>query len=184
MTPKVSIPKSNANAGAPAPKSPNILLVRAADVKTFPTRDPKGVLLTTVLELNPTAKAIALYATPSTISRTDAAEGDPDAKGYIQSVTFDHPGDSLQVNEFAQNALNEDWLILTTECSDTTGTRLHGTLCNPMQFTIEEQDNNEGKKKTFTFTQPMRSQYKAAHYPGALPDVYDPVASGSAGGGV
>ncbi len=184
MTPKVSIPKTNANAGAPTPKSPNILLVVASDILTFPTRDAKGVLLTTDLALKPDAKAISLYATPMSISRTDSAEGDPDGKGWLQTVTFAHPGDSLQINEFAQNALNEDWIIITTECSDTTGTRLHGTPCNPMQYTIEEQDNNEGKKKTFTYTQSMRSQYKSAHYPGELPAVHAPVASGSAGGGV
>lgn len=183
MTPKVSVLKTNANAGAPSPKSPNILLVSTADVLTFPTRDAKGVLLTTDLALKPDAKAIAFYATPSTISRTDSAEGDPDAKGFIQTVAFDHPGDSLEANEFIQNAVNEDFLIITTECSDTSGTRLHGTLCNPMQFTIEEQDNNEGKKKTMTFTQSMRSQYKSAHYPGALPATYDGHA-GSANGGV
>lgn len=179
---KVSIPKAKGNPGAPEPKSPNIIFINTRDIDTFPSRDEKGVLITEDLTLKASEKAISLYATPSTINRWDTSEGDPDAKGWIQNLTFDHPGDELEFNEFLQNAIGEDFIIITKECADDKGTRLHGTPCNPMQFNAEGQDNNEGKKTTLTWASVQRSRFKSAHYRGALPEIADPAAESSGSG--
>lgn len=182
---KVSIPKSKGNPGAPEPKDPNIILINTRDIEAFPKRESGGVLITDDIELKSGEKAISLYATPSTINRFDSSEGEPDAKGFIQNLTFDHPGDELEFNEFVQNSIGEDFIIITKECANEKGVRLHGTPCNPMQFNVEGQDNNEGKKSTLTFATVQRSGFKSAHYRGALPELADPASdTGSSDGGL
>lgn len=170
---KVSIPKAKGNPGAPEPKDPNIILINTRDIETFPKRENGGVKIAEDIKLKDDAKAISLYATPSTINRFDTSEGDPDAKGFIQNLTFDHPGDSLEFNEFVQENLGEDFVIITKECATEKGVRLHGTPCNPMQFNAEGQDDNEAKKTTLTWASVQRSKFKAAHYYGEMPALAD-----------
>lgn len=181
---KVSIPKAKGNPGAPEPKDPNIILINTRDIETFPSRDSGGVRISDDITLKTGEKAIALYATPSTINRWDASEGDPDAKGFIQNLVFDHPGDELEFNEFVQENIGEDFVIITKECANEKGVRLHGTPCNPMQFNSEGQDNNEGKKTTLTWASVQRSKFKMAHYYGEIPELEDPAEEGSSGDGL
>lgn len=177
-----SVPKKGKSPGAPRPKNPTILIVNVNDVVADPARDDKGVLVTGDLELKEGATAIAIYATPSTISRGKTVEGDPDQEGLIDNVSFNHPGNDLEIDEFTQNYLGEGVLIITRECGDNLGTRLHGSICNPMRFTLEGQDNNEGVTNAFTFTQEQRSRFVAAHYRGALPAIAPESDSGSESG--
>ena len=98
----VSVPKTGVNPGRPKGKDPNIIIVRTDDVMNYPTRDANGVKNTAGqnLTIKPGASAIAIYATPSTIKRFDAIEGDPDAKGWIQNLEFEHPGDEVGFDEW------------------------------------------------------------------------------------
>lgn len=188
---KVSITKRG-TAGSPIAKDPNIILINVKDIAVdtagkptgFPTKDASGVKTTSNITLKSGAKAMALYATRSTIKRFDTSDGAEDAMGFVQNVEFETPGDLLEANEFIQNNLNEDFLILTTECSDATGTRLHGTPCNPMKIKFEQQDDNEGKKMTFKFASVQRSQFKMAHYAGTIPTIADYPTAGSGSGGI
>ncbi|MBC7382815.1 MAG: hypothetical protein H7296_07435 [Bacteroidia bacterium] len=177
---KVSIPKKPSG-GSPVPKGANIILIDVADlakdasgqVTGFPARDDKGVKMTGPFTLAALAKALFIQATPSTIKRMDTSEGGDDAMGFIQNVEFEKPGDELEFNEFVANNINTEWIIVTTECSDSTGTRVHGTPCNPMKLKFESKDDNEAKKATLKFTTPQRSKFKMGHYTGALPAVAD-----------
>lgn len=190
---KVSLPKASGSAAAPVPKDPNVILVDLKDVKQdpitgewtgYPARDGGGVKITGNILLNAAAKAVALYMTPTTISRNDTSEGDPDAVAFTQNFTGEHPGDELEFAEFIQNNINTDWLIISTECSESKGTRLQGTPCNPMKLTFEGQDDKDAKKGKLTFKQDQRSKFKSAHYYGALPARYDiaaPVESSESG---
>lgn len=191
---KVSIPKKSGGPGAPVPKEPNVIFILVKDlaedangnITGFPERDSQGVKSTSDIALKAGEKAQAVYITPSTINRFDSSEGDPDKMGWNSNFSGEHPGDELPFAEWLQNNLNEDFLILSKECGESSGSRLQGTPCNPMKVSVEGQDNNEGKFSTLTFASIQRSKYKMMHYTGSDPDIADDYAegSGSAGGGL
>jgi len=186
---KVSIPKKAGGAGSPVPKDPNVIFVRVRDIlnatgdyEGFPTRS--GVMSSGSLSLKEGEKAVGVYLTPITINRFDNSEGDPDKAGFISNFIGEHPGDESHFAEWLQENLNEDFIIISKECSDATGTRLQGTPCNPMKLAVEGQDNNEGKMSTLTFASIQRAKWKMMHYTGDMPDLADAASEGSAGGGV
>ena len=178
----VSVPKTGSNPGRPKGKNPNILIVRTQDIETFPARDANGVKSAegANLVLKTGANAIAIYATPSTIKRYDTGEGDPDAKGWIQNVEFEHPGDEVAFEEWKENNINENLAALTYRC-DGTGKKLHGTPCEPLQFEVEEQDDKDALKSMVKLKSLMRGA-KSMVYLGDLPSL--DTDSGSAGAGV
>lgn len=187
---KVSIPKK-AGAGAPTGKEPNVLFVKVSQIAKvdgeytgFPTRD--GVKSAAALALKANEEAVGVYITPTTINRFDSSEGDVDKKGWIHNFTGEHPGDETAFADWLEQNLNEDFVMITRECGDSNGTRLHGTPCNPMQFQAEGQDNNEGKMTTLTFASTQRSKFKSMHYVHDLPAIAADYVegSGSAGGGL
>ena len=192
---KVSIRKAaGGGAGTPVAKDPNVIFVRVRDLATdangvvtgFPTRDAQGILSTASFTMKDGEKAQAVYITPNTINRFDNSEGDPDKAGWTQNFQGEHPGDERPFAEWLQNNLNEDFIIVSKECSDSSGNRVHGTPCNPMKLQAEGQDNNEGKMSTLTFASVQRGKYKAMHYVHSLPAVADDYVegSGSSGGGL
>jgi len=178
---RVSIPKEQ-NGGAPLPKNSNIILMKLSDLDlaVFPARDALGIKIITDFVVTGEA-ALGLQVTAKTISRNDNSDGDTDAKGWIQNLAFDHPGDNVDVNEFLAEWLNEEIIAISRDCGDGEGTRMHGTPCNPLEMSVEEQDNAEGVKKTITLTSSQRGKYKSAHFSGAIPAL---AADGSGGGGI
>jgi hypothetical protein len=167
----VSIPKFKTGAGAAAPKDPNVIFVRASDVLTMPSRD--GVLSTSNIALKAGKKAVGVYLTPRSISRADSTDGEAadEMAGWIATVTGQRPGDDRHFAAWLQENVNEGMIIITKECGDAAGTRLHGTPCNPLYMAVEGQDNNEGIMSTLTYTQGQRSKYKTLHYAGTIPEL-------------
>lgn len=181
MYKRVSIPKKS---GTPRPKSSLITLIPFNDILTWPERTEDNLDVTGNITLKADAKAINLYATASTISRNDSTEGDPDAEGFIQNLVFDHPGNSKEFETFVQKFLGEPFIVITDECGDNSGRRLHGWKCNPIYFTPEEQDNNEAVKTTLTWATRLRSKLKSGYYLGEMPAVADVATEGSSDGGL
>ncbi|WP_421977841.1 hypothetical protein [Roseivirga seohaensis] len=181
---RVSIKKKQ-NGGAPLPKDKNIILMKLSDLdlSAFPARDAKGIKITGNITLTEGLKALGIEVTQRTISRTDNSDGPTDGKAMIQEISFEYPGDDLEVNEFLHEWLNEEILAISKDCGDGKGTRLHGTPCNPLEMKVESQDSEEGIKKTITLTSPQRG-LPSAHYYGDLPELADPAAEGSEGGGL
>ncbi len=187
---KVSIPKKLGGPGAPVPKDPNVIFIAVRDIEKtgaaytgFPTRD--GVVSTSDIVLKEGATAVGVYMNPLSINRHDDSEGDPDVAGFNSIFEAAHPGDEPEFAEWLQENLNEDFIIISSECSDSTGTRLQGTPCNPMKMVVVGQDNNEGKNSTLTFTSVMRAKWKMMHYRGEMPPLAPWAGEeGSAGGGV
>jgi hypothetical protein len=165
----VSVPKTGANPGRPQGKDPNIILFRTDDVLNFPTRDENGVKSAAGQNLTFKAgkSAIAVYATPSTIKRYDTGEGDPDAKGWINNLEFEHPGDEIAFEEWKENNINENLGALSFR-RGFTSVKLHGTIEEPLQFTVEEQDDKEGLKSTVKLASLMRGP-KSMVYLGEKP---------------
>lgn len=180
---KVSLPKFRTGAGAPTPKKPNVKVYRAADVLAFPGRN--GVEATGAFTLKEGAKGLAIYLTPRSISRQDSTDGDPqdEMAGWLQGVAGQRPGDDKHTGAFLQEDLNEGHILITDECGDGAGKRIHGTPCNPLYFSAEGQDNNEGKMTTLTWTQGIRSRDKSLHWTGEDPPVADAPGLGSDGEG-
>ncbi|WP_313265109.1 hypothetical protein [Sphingobacterium sp.] len=166
---KVSIAKGHGSPGAPKAKDPNIIILLARDILTMPARD--GVKITTNITLKPGTVGIGLYLTPSSIKRNDNSEGDPDKEGWIQNVVGVHPGDSLEVNEFLEANLGEDFILITKECSTAASVKVHGSLCAPLKLTVEEQDDSEGVGKTLTWKSALRSNEKSVFYTGVIPTI-------------
>lgn len=153
----VSVPKNGANPGRPKGKDENIIICRTDEIDGFPTRDENGVksAADSHLTLLSGKNAIAIYATPSTIKRYDTPEGEPDAKGWIQNLEFEHPGAEIALQEFLENNINENLVALSFR-RGFTDAKLHGTPEEPLQFEVEEQDDNEALKTTIRLKSVMR----------------------------
>ena len=165
----VSVPKTGANPGRPKGKDENIIIVRTNDIETFPTRDANGVksVAESNLVLKAGAVAIAIYATPSTIKRFDTGEGDPDAKGWLNNLEFEHPGDEVALEEFLENNINEN-LVAISSRRNWTSVKIHGTIEEPLQFDAEQQDDKDGLKSTIKLKSIMRGP-KSMVYLGTKP---------------
>lgn len=182
---QVSLPKIKTGAGAPVPKEPNVIVIRAADVESMPTRD--GVVAVGDITLKTGKTALAIYLTPRSIARMDSTDGDPqdEMAGWIATVSGNRPGDDKHTAAWLQEDLNEGHILITKECGDAEGTRLHGTPCNPLYFSAEGQDNNEGKMTTLTWTQGQRTRNKSLHYSGVIPTLAaEPSEGSTVGGGI
>lgn len=165
-----SVPKTGSNPGRPRGKNSKIVIFKWDDVDTMPERDANGIKIANDLVLNAGAQAMYIYATPSTIAITQTNEGDPDAKGFIQQIVFEHPGDEISLEEFLENNVNENLGCIVKESGNDTYRKLLGTPYEPLQFDVEAQDDNEARKNTITLKSVMRGP-RIAHYFGALPTV-------------
>lgn len=165
----VSVPKTGNNPGRPQGKDPNIIIVRTDDILNYPTRDANGVQSAAGqnLTLKPGANAIAVYATPSTIKRFDSIEGEPDGKGWINNLVFEHPGDEVTLQEWMENNVNINLVALSFR-RGFTSVKLHGTIEEPLQFEVEEQDDKDALKSTITLKSVMRGP-KSMVYVGTKP---------------
>ena len=150
----ISVPRKSNNAGRATGKKNYIYLFRWDDVKTF-TKDEKGVRVT-AFALQAEKKPIAVYTTQSTINIYDTAEGDPDARGFIHHVDFEHPGSEVEFKEFLNNNVNENLGAIVINCAGE-DCKIAGTPCTPLSIsTAEGQDNNEANKTTINMASTLR----------------------------
>ena len=150
----ISVPRKSNNAGRATGKKNYIYLFRWDDVKTF-TKDEKGVRVT-AFAFQAEKKPIGVYATQSTINIYDTAEGDPDARGFIHHVDFEHPGSEVEFKEFLNNNVNENLGAIVINCAGE-DCKIAGTPCTPLSIsTAEGQDNNEANKTTINLASSLR----------------------------
>lgn len=173
MYTKVSIPKNGDGAGCPVSRLSDIIVIDVDDIKTEPTREVGNPAVTGDIELNADAKAVAIYATPTTIAETEEYSGEPDARGVKQGVEFEHPGNSVAVKGFTEAFMNKGVVILVRECDGTAAgrTQIYGRKCNPLFMSVERTGNNEANKRKFTFKQELNDKFLPGDYSGALPGV-------------
>lgn len=138
----ISVPKAGYNPGRVKPKDPNITLFRWDDVDGDVTRDEKGIVVAGPIIFLAGTNAIKIYATPTTIQVTEETVGDPDKKGFVQHLEFEHPGDNLVFEEWCENNVNANLGAIVKQL-DTGEQKLLGTKGSPLQFTSEMQDTNE-----------------------------------------
>lgn len=163
MYTKVNVEKPGSNMGVGGNKKAEIILFDMDDVLTFAPRDGNGVVTPGSLVFKPGAYMIKLYATQNTIEAGHKGEGDPDKKGYIQNVKFEHPGNENAILEFDANWLNRNCGIIIQRCSTTKKT-MFGTPCSPMQMVSEALDTKDTTHTVFTFASsqkgPIESDYQ------------------------
>lgn len=110
----------------------------------------------TAFALQAEKKPIGVYATQSTINIYDTAEGDPDARGFIHHVDFEHPGSEVEFKEFLNNNVNENLGAIVINCAGE-DCKIAGTPCTPLSIsTAEGQDNNEANKTTINLASTLR----------------------------
>ena len=150
----ISVPRKSNKAGRATGKKGYIVLFRWDDVATF-TKDAKGVRVT-AFSFAESKKPIAVYTTQSTINIYDTAEGDPDARGFIHHVDFEHPGSEVEFKEFLNNNVNENLGAIVINCAGE-DCKIAGTPCTPLSIsTAEGQDNNEANKTTINMASTLR----------------------------
>jgi hypothetical protein len=152
----VSVPKSSSNAGRPTGKKSYIVLFRWDDVTEY-SRDDKNVRVN-AFSFKKDKKPVAIYATDRTINAYHTSEGDSDAKGFIQHVDFEHPGSEPEVEEFFENNINENLGAIVVNCNAGANDlcKIAGTPCQPLQITVNSQDNNEANKNTVQMASSVR----------------------------
>jgi len=175
----VSVGKGGANPGRPVGKRDQIILFNWDDVDTdlMPARDTGGVRITGDIVFLANKYAVEVYVTPSSLNFFNTGEGDADAKGFIQTLEFEKPGDALAFDEFLENNINSNLGAIIRFCDGRTP-RLLGTPCVPLQMQPEGQNNNEANKVKITLKSTLPGPV-IAHYAGAEPPLDTDSGSGS-----
>ena len=168
----ISVRKSNlknGNPGRPNPKSSYVILIRADDLLTKPVKGSDGITVAGPLTLKAGKTAIEIYATPSTIKVGDKTSGDPDKKGFIHTVEFEHPGSSLEYSQFINDNVNENLLAIVVY-PDLGYNKLLGWPGNPLQLNHEQKDDEKEDSNSVKL-ESLFAGDKIIHYTGVLPSV-------------
>ncbi len=179
---KVSIPKASDGAGAAAIKKPTVILIDVDDVATEPSREVGSAVVSGNITLKTGAKAVGIYATPSSIAITRESNGEVDARSLIKGLEYNHPGDSDAIESHLEGFLNKGVIALVTECDGSAGGRVRmvGSVCNPLYLQPEYTNNNEAASNRFVWKQAQGDKFGVATYTGTLPTIAsDGTGSGS-----
>lgn len=169
-----SIGRPAGGAGNPTPKNPNVLLFVIEDVETYPTRTVGVTTASEGFKLKEGKKLFGLYLTPASIEILQEAEGEADARGYKKGVKGEHPGNSVQSEDFVEYYSNRNLGAFVLNCNDKSA-RLIGDPCNPLSMKVETTESKEGTKKTITLQQDVRDEFRILNYTGELPPIVDTV---------
>lgn len=163
---KVDVNKPGDNKGTGGDKKDKIILFDWDDVATMPARDDNGIVITGNIAMKEGAYMVKLYGTQSTIKAGADSEGDPDAKGILHTVEFEHPGDSQEIREFRANWMNKNIGVIIERCSSSKK-NLYGTPCAPLQMVFKAEDDKDKNKTTFTLKSTQKGP-DIADYQGTL----------------
>lgn len=155
--------------GAPIPKDPNVTIIRTEDIVSSPVRDSKGVKMEGNFVLKAGANVAKVYMTPSKITPSFENEGDEDSISVSHNFEGMHPGDALEINEFVQNLISQNVILIYGNCQDAVK-KVYGTPCAPLQLRPTFAADNESTNHTLTFEQFQRTELVPGHYEGDLPE--------------
>ena len=172
---KVSIPKAADGAGAPTIKDATVILIDVDDIASEPARTFGNTVITGDITLVQGAKAIGIYATPSSINPTREPSGEADARSMIKGLEFDHPGDSDTIESFIEACLNKGFVALYKECNGSANgrVRMMGSKCNPLCLSPELTDGKEATKNHIVLKQEQGDKFAIATYEGTMPALAD-----------
>jgi hypothetical protein len=168
MYTKVNVGRpSTSNAGSGGNRKDKVTFYDLDDVATFPSRDAAGVRITDNITMKPGKYGVQVYGTITTMNDGFTTEGDPDKRGFMPNVSFEHPGDSLEILEFIQNWTNKNIVVILEKC-DGSVKKLYGTPCSPLQLNPEAVSSNEENRNTLALESIVKSQFVPAIYEGTL----------------
>ncbi|WP_417867327.1 hypothetical protein [Xanthomarina gelatinilytica] len=169
---KTSVPRANTGTspGAYKAKKPNVVIVDADDILTYPGRDSKNVKETGNYVLKPGARMIRIYMTPETIEASFESEGPEDGKVFKQTFKGEHPGESLEIREMIQNWLGRPVIVFEENCRNNV-INTYGTACSPLKLNPSFTSNKEGTKHVISFEQPNPVEFVPGYYTGALTEL-------------
>lgn len=159
----------NGNPGRPNPKDPHIIILKCDDLAAKPVKESDGVTVHTDLTLKAGKTAIEIYATPVTIKVGDKSSGDPDKKGFITTLSFEHPGSDAEYAAFVNDNVNENLMAIVVY-PDLSFNKLLGWPGNPLQMNHEGKDDEKEDSNAITL-ESLFAGDKLLHYTGALPTV-------------
>lgn len=167
---KVSVPKNGDGAGCAVAKSSDIIIIDAEDIVSEPERSVGNVVMKGNYELKEKAEAVCIYATAPSIETPEEYAGDPDARGVKLSVSYEHPGNSVDIKNHVEAYMNKGVVILVRECDGSSRGRIqaYGSKCNPLYMTPETTNNKEACKRKFTWKQEQVSMFLAGEYTGEM----------------
>lgn len=155
-------------AGAPTPKKGLVNVIYIDDILTYPFRDSGNVRMLGNLILKAAAVVHTLYLTPSSQKASFEIEGDEDNEGFMKKFEAQHPGNSIEYNEFLQNGLGKGFVVVYgAGCGDSQG-YIYGSPCNPMKIKGSFEDSKDGTKHIVIFEQSQKDRYVPGFYDGEL----------------
>lgn len=175
----VSVPKNSDGAGAATIKDPTVILIDVNDIDSEPTREVGNTEVVGDITLKKDAKAVGIYATPSSISITEESNGEVDSRTCTQGVEYTHPGDSVAIANHAEANMNRGIIALVKECDGSAAgrVRLIGSKCNPLYLAAEYTNSSEGANRKFVWKQNQGGKFVVGTYKGAMPVIADDAAT-------
>ena len=156
---KVSVLRPSGNPGAGANYKDRVFLVDLDEVQNngFPARDGNGVVLDGNITMQSGKYMVELYCTLKTLEAGYTVEGDPDKRGFMPKVAFEHPGNSQELMELVSHWTNKNCAVITQACGGG-DMRVFGSPCTPLQLLPEAMATSEENKTTFTFEAIVKGQ--------------------------
>ena len=99
----------------------------------------------------------------------DNSSGDPDKKGFIHNLEFEHPGSSAEYSQFVNENLNENLMSIVVY-PDLDFNKLLGWPGNPLQLNHEQKDDKDSDTNTIKLVGLFAGD-KILHYTGAIPAI-------------
>lgn len=158
--------KPKGGAGLPTSKA-ELYLLHVEDIVQMPEKDSKGVLTSGDIVIKPARRFHVLYLTPTTQKHSRKTDGDVDSRGWKQTISGNYPGDSLEVNEFVKNNLNQGFVIVKKSC-DSELMKIYGSKDNPLYFTGTYTDDEKMSGYELTFEQQFKSDTPVLFYSGNI----------------
>lgn len=157
-----------AGAGAPNTGSRFAYLAWTQDLVSFPDTDDNNVLLTGQPVFKNGAGLIPVYITTSSREFSYETQGDQDARSFKAKFVGSHPGTELEALEFAQNMLDEEFMIFIPGCQSSDPIKVLGRPCAPLIFKSSHKSGKDGSKFEFTFEQEVGGKNAYMLYNGPL----------------
>lgn len=157
------IKKQNAT---PGNKRDRIVVFDWDDVASFARVDGQALIDGNIV-MKSGKYMIEVYGTVSTITPSYSTEGDPDARGLLHAMAFNHPGEHDDVMDFIQNHLNKNLGVIVQKC-DSNLKRVYGSPCAPLQLVPTGVDDENMNAQQLEFEASARTRYVPPRYEGTL----------------
>ncbi|MEX0273254.1 MAG: hypothetical protein AB3N16_02640, partial [Flavobacteriaceae bacterium] len=157
--------------GAAEAKNMEIVLIDAADLSAYPSRDDNGVKMTGNYLFKAGTYATKMQVTASKTSLPFSGEGEEDNVSLSALPEFQFPGSTLEAEEFVANWLNRPIIVAVKigSCGDPNGFyRVYGSCAAPLSLVPEGVNNNDATSIMVKFQQFAKTGLMPGRYYGTF----------------